>query len=86
MLNLEHLIISMMELTCEYFYLTPLNLSLFFTFQVKDCVTVHFVSDYHQVYELAFPPREEETIVPNISDLLIHAATIAPEVTEKSHC
>lgn len=30
---------------------------------MKDCVTVHFVSDYHQVYELAFPPVEIEDII-----------------------
>lgn len=46
--------------------------------QVKDCVTVHFVSDYHQVYEIAFPPIETSEPTATIAPMFIDQTASLP--------
>lgn len=49
-----------------------------FLWQVKDCVTVHFVSDYHQVYEIAFPPIESAEVVEKVVPIFIDTSAALP--------
>lgn len=46
--------------------------------QVKDCVTVHFVSDYHQVYEIAFPPIESTEVAEKVVPIFIDTSAALP--------
>ena len=64
--------------TSHHFFLIVLFILIAFKLQVKDCVTVHFVSDYHQVYEIAFPPMETPEPTATIAPMFIDQTASLP--------